>query len=71
MSDTGLVNDSPDPDDTPEYWEHNEYQALKMMFEGAAYYLRAREDQETYGRYKADLERLRMLETKFRPSPDQ
>jgi hypothetical protein len=71
MANTDLADNSPNADDSPDFWEHNEYQALKMMFEGAAYHLRAREDPEVHARLKEDAQRLRELENKFRPRHDR
>lgn len=52
-------------DDSDEYWRHNELHALTMMFESAAYHLRAREDPEVLEQMKIDAQRLKALELRY------
>lgn len=56
---TGRIID-PDSD---EYWEHNEYQALKMSFQDCVW---PRPDPEALERARADCARLKELELKFK-----
>lgn len=52
-------------EDSDAYWKHNELQVLRMMFEGAAYHLRAREDPEVFEQIKIDAQRLKALELRY------
>lgn len=67
MADSGS-DDEPQHPDSPEYWEHNEYQALKVMLT-LDYYEAARSDPETWQRYQADRARYAALHEKFAPRP--
>lgn len=52
-------------DDSEEFWDYNEIQGLRMMFEGAAYQLRARENPEVHEQMKIDAQRLKALEHRY------
>ena len=59
-------DEEPEHPDTPEFWEHNEYQALAMML-SLDYYEAAMSDPETWQRYQAHRARYAELREKFAP----
>jgi len=61
-------DEEPEHPDTPEFWEHNEFQALSMML-SLAYYEAAQSDPETWQCYQADRARYAELREKFVPRP--
>lgn len=62
MTETRTTDGVLDPD-SDEYWEHNEYQALKMSFQNCVW---PRADPEALEMAKTDGARLQELELKFK-----